>query len=248
MDKKELNDLIDRIGLTGPGGVDKIKKILKELANGSSSDSDSGGGEGGDIQIVELTYDHIPATGTLSASDLAKLDGDNCLLVMKGKYFRKTFSSNGGIDYKEIGLATVLGGVRSIYFTISKPDGEYTIAYEYPIQANNPKNQATTALENIKVGNTTYSVPLAPMIVRGTTSDSEGIIPAEGSPTWSEAYAHMLAGGLVYFMSMDELEPDVPLWISLATFVEGSIIFFGFDRENGTYWARASDSEGGGES
>lgn len=43
MDKKELNDLIDRVVLTGPGGVDRIKKILKEIANGSESGgSDSG--------------------------------------------------------------------------------------------------------------------------------------------------------------------------------------------------------------
>lgn len=192
MDKKELNDLIDRIGLTGPGGVDKIKKILKELANGS----DSEGGEGGDVQIVELTYDHLPTTGTLSASDLAKLDGDNCLLVMKGKYFRKTFSSDGGIDYKEIGLTTVLGGVRSIYFTASKPDGEYTIAYTYPVEANT-QTQAHTPLENIKVGNTTYSVPLSPMIVEGDISD-EHFVPNAGQPSYAEAKAHFLAGGLVF--------------------------------------------------
>ena len=205
MDKKELNSLIDRVILTGPGGVDKIKKILKELANGSGSDSDSEGGEGGDVQIVELTYDHIPATGTLSASDLAKLDGDNCLLVMKGKYFRKTFSSNGGIDYKEIGLATVLGGVRSIYFTASKPDGEYTIAYEHPIEANT-RTQATTALENIKVGNTTYSVPLSPMIVAGTVSN-DAFTPVNGAPTYDEAFEHMFKGGLVYLLQAIDGEP-----------------------------------------
>lgn len=215
MDKKELNDLIDRIGLTGPGGVDKIKKILKELANGN----DSEGGEGGDVQIVELTYDHIPATGTLSASDLAKLDSDNCLLVMKGKYFRKTFSSNGGIDYKEIGLATVLGGVRSIYFTASKPDGEYTIAYERPVEAN-IQAQTTTPLENIKVGNTTYSVPLSPMIVQGTYETPEGgdlpiFQPSDDAPTWAEAKNHMFNGGLVYFVM---LEDGVPANVGLAAY------------------------------
>ena len=36
MDKKELNSLIDRVSLTGPGGVDKIKKVLKELSDASS--------------------------------------------------------------------------------------------------------------------------------------------------------------------------------------------------------------------
>ena len=201
MDKKELNDLIDRIGLTGPGGVDKIKKILKELANDNGSEE----GESSDVQIVELTYDHLPATGTLSASDLAKLDNDNCLLVIKGKYFRKTFSSNGGIDYKEIGLTTVLGGLRSIYFTASKPDGEYTIAYTYPVEANT-QNQALAALENIRVGNTTYSVPLAPMIVAGTVSN-DTFTPSEGAPTYNEVLEHMFKGGLVYLLQIIDGEP-----------------------------------------
>lgn len=39
MDIKELNKLIDRISLTGPGGIDKIKKVLKEVADSSDSDS-----------------------------------------------------------------------------------------------------------------------------------------------------------------------------------------------------------------
>ena len=39
MDKKELQNLIDRIGLTGPEGIKKIKKVLKELSDGSSSGS-----------------------------------------------------------------------------------------------------------------------------------------------------------------------------------------------------------------
>lgn len=39
MDKKELQNLIDRISLTGPEGIKKIKKVLKELSDGSSSGS-----------------------------------------------------------------------------------------------------------------------------------------------------------------------------------------------------------------
>lgn len=215
MDKKELNDLIDRIGLTGPGGVDKIKKILKELANGSGSE----GGEGGDVQIVELTYDHLPATGTLSASDLAKLDGDNCLLIINGKYFYKTFGASGGFDYHEIVSANVLGGVRSIYFTASKPDGEYTIAYTYSVEANT-QNQATTALENIKVGNTTYSVPLSPMIVRGTIDQDSTpfmFIPSSGSPTFAEARDHMFNGGIVYMLILDGNSELVGTFIATCT-------------------------------
>ena len=115
----EANPTIEDGDVTTPLNALKIGESVYTVDSDSNSD----------IQIVELTYDHIPATGTLSASDLEKLDSDNCLLVMNGKYFRKTFGSDGGIDYKEIGLTTVLGGVRSIYFTASKPDGEYTIAY-----------------------------------------------------------------------------------------------------------------------
>lgn len=37
MDKKELQNLIDRISLTGPEGIKKIKKVLKELNDVSSS-------------------------------------------------------------------------------------------------------------------------------------------------------------------------------------------------------------------
>jgi hypothetical protein len=85
---------------------------------------------------------------------------------------------------------------------------------------------------------------LAPMIVRGSSSDREGVTPAEGSPTWSEAYAHILAGGLVYFISIDPAEPDVTSWISLATYAEDGIIIFGFDRENGTFWSPTSEPEG----
>jgi hypothetical protein len=181
-------------------------------------DSDSNS----DIQIVELTYDHIPATGTLSASDLAKLDSDNCLLVMKGRYFRKTFSSDGGIDYKAIGLTTVLGGVRSIYFTASKPDGEYTIAYEHPIEANT-QTQATTALENIKVGNTTYSVPLSPMIIAGTVSN-DAFAPNENAPTYNEALEHMFQGGLVYLLQTFDGEPYC---VRLAEYASSSNITAG---------------------
>lgn len=195
----EANPTIEDGDVTTPLNALKIGEFVYTV--GGDSDSN--------IQIVELTYDHIPATGTLSASDLAKLDSDNCLLVMKGKYFRKTFSSDGGIDYKPIGLTTVLGGVRSIYFTASKPDGEYTIAYEYPIEANT-QTQATTALENIKVGNTTYSVPLSPMFVEGTISQGGGIVsftPASGAPAWQDAYTHIAQGGPLYFVLLANGDP-----------------------------------------
>jgi hypothetical protein len=64
MDKKELNDLIDRVVLTGPGGVDKIKKILKELANDSGSGSGSGGSVSPSPMIVRGTYDDLAGAFT----------------------------------------------------------------------------------------------------------------------------------------------------------------------------------------
>lgn len=208
--KKVIERIVESSGAPNENDLWLNGTTLKKFHNGewvtiSGSNSGGGGDSDSDIQIVELTYDHIPATGTLSASDLAKLDSDNCLLVMKGKYFRKTFSSNGGIDYKEIGLTTVLGGVRSIYFTASKPDGEYTIAYTYPVEANT-QTQPNATLENIKVGNTTYSVPLSPMIVAGTVSN-DAFTPVDGAPTYDDAFEHMFKGGLVYLLQAIDGEP-----------------------------------------
>lgn len=207
--KKVIERIVESLGAPNENDLWLNGTTLKKFQNGqwvTISGGNSGGGGGGsdsDIQIVELTYEHLPATGTLSASDLAKLDSDNCLLVMKGKYFRKTFSSDGGIDYKEIGLTTVLGGVRSIYFTASKPSGEYTIAYTYPVEANT-QTEANATLENIKVGNTTYSVPLAPMIIDGIEYDYYGggnnaynFVPLNSQNTADKAIQHMLSGGAV---------------------------------------------------
>lgn len=206
----------------------------------SLSDSSGSGDTPTDIQIVELTYDHLPATGTLSASDLAKLDGDNCLLIINGKYFYKTFSANIGFDYHEIASANVLGGVRSIYFTASKPDGEYTIAYTYSVEANT-QTQANAALENIKVGNTTYSVPLSPMIVEGTVSE-EAFTPSEGAPTWEEAQEQMFNGGLVYLMGTSDGEPIV---VCLAT-EANPLVIVASTSDGFFFWDKPSADPGDG--
>lgn len=225
--KKVIERIVEGIGAPGENDLWLNGTTLKKFQNGawvaiSGGNSGGGGDSDSDIQVVELTYDHLPATGTLSASDLAKLDSDNCLLVMKGKYFRKTYGSDGGIDYKEISLTTVLGGVRSIYFTASKPDGEYTIAYTYPVEANT-QTQATTSLENIRVGNTTYSVPLAPMIVAGTVSN-DAFTPGEGAPTYDEVLEHMFKGGLVYLLQTFDGEPYC---VRLAEYASSSNITAG---------------------
>lgn len=225
----EANPTIEDGDVTTPLNALKIGESVYTVEGNSDSE----------IQIVELTYDHLPATGTLSASDLAKLDSDNCLLVMNGKYFRKTFSSSGGIDYKEISLTTVLGGVRSIYFTASKPDGEYTIAYTYPIEANT-QTQPLAVLENIKVGNTTYSVPLAPMIVEGTFDENGYFTPGEGTASWSDAHEQMFNGGLLYLVATEDGEPVV---VFLAAFANPVTI--GAPTDEGFILWPNPDSEGG---
>ena len=55
MDKKELQNLIDRISLTGPEGIKKIKKVLKEMSQSDNREGD-GGGSGGtsDYKTVKL--------------------------------------------------------------------------------------------------------------------------------------------------------------------------------------------------
>lgn len=244
--KKVIERIVESPGAPSENDLWLNGKTLKKFQNGEwvviSGGNSGGGGDSdsdSDIQIVELTYDHLPATGTLSASNLAKLDSDNCLLVMNGKYFRKTFSSNGGIDYKEIGLTTVLGGVRSIYFTASKPGGEYTIAYTYAIEANT-QTQANATLENIKVGNTTYSVPLAPMMVTGTINENGNFTPGEGTVSWSEAQEQMFNGGLVYLVATANGEP-VAVFLATAAkpdnicaFIDdGSVLWHNPDSEDG---------------
>ena len=55
MDKKELQNLIDRISLTGPGGVDKIKKVLKEISQSDNREGNGGSGGGtSDYKTVKL--------------------------------------------------------------------------------------------------------------------------------------------------------------------------------------------------
>lgn len=60
MDKKELQNLIDRISLTGPEGIKKIKKVLKELndGNGGGGGSSSGSmGEDEEYTIAQALND-----------------------------------------------------------------------------------------------------------------------------------------------------------------------------------------------
>ena len=69
MDKQDLIKYIDRINLTGPGGRDKIKKILMDFAiNGAGG----GGGGGGDDDTLDKyvfyggSESSIPVDGSTS--------------------------------------------------------------------------------------------------------------------------------------------------------------------------------------
>lgn len=57
MDKKELQNLIDRISLTGPEGIKKIKKVLKELNDGSGGSPSGSMGEDEEYTIAQALND-----------------------------------------------------------------------------------------------------------------------------------------------------------------------------------------------
>lgn len=64
---------------------------------------------------------------------------------------------------------------------------------------------------------------LAPMVVEGTFEyDTDTLIftPADGSPTYAEARAHMNAGGLVYMLELYEGEPDRTYLATHASFYQ----------------------------
>lgn len=169
----------------------------------SLSDSSDSGDSSSAIQIVELNFDgSIPKTGTMSADDIAKLEGDDCFLVINGKYYYKSFESDSGIDYNEFKLTNILGGVRTIYFTVNKSTGAYTINYTYPVQANLEASGTLPELENIKVGNTVYRLPAAgSLVVYGHTDDNALFVPDEGEPTWAQAVEVFINGGSITLVS-----------------------------------------------
>lgn len=69
MDTKELNNLINRITLTGPGGVDKIKKVLKEIIE-----------SGGDVTEEELQEALAEKQDTLvSGNNIKTINGQTVL-------------------------------------------------------------------------------------------------------------------------------------------------------------------------
>lgn len=48
---------------------------------------------------------------------------------------------------------------------------------------------------------------LSPMIVSGTVAADGDFTPGSGAPTFAEALEHMYAGGIVYFLTLEDGEP-----------------------------------------
>lgn len=121
MDKKELNDLIDRVVLTGPGGVDKIKKILKELVS-ESDDSGSDDGSGCKClapMIVEGTVDaqdnFIPASGAHTWAEAY----DH---MLNGGLVYFLFTENGASTGCQLATACFSDAIESLYSHWVNPD------------------------------------------------------------------------------------------------------------------------------
>ena len=154
------------------------------------------GAEALGVQIVELTYTgSLPTTGTLTQEQYDKLASDNCLLVIKGKYYHKSFEgSNGGLDYLPLTTENYMNGVRSTYFTVGEDKG-WTLNYSKFVEANS--GTATSELEKLKVGNTTYKIthpaPQYGITVSGTISGNV-FTPSNDTVTYADAVAAYLAG------------------------------------------------------
>jgi len=148
------------------------------------------------VQIVELTYTgSLPKTGTLTQEEYDKLASDNCLLIIKGQYYHKSFAgSTGGLDYMPLTLTNYMNGVRNTYFTVGS-DKKWTLNYEKFVEANS--GTATTELEKLKVGNTTYKIthpaPQYGITVSGTISGNV-FTPSNDTVTYADAVAAFLAG------------------------------------------------------
>ena len=163
------------------------------------------------MQVFELNISgSFPQTGTLSTEEIETLSSDNCVLVINNRSYYKSYESEGGMDYLPLGITSVNDGLRTIYFTVDKTTGDYTIAYRYPIQANVQTNGTPSKLENIKVGNTTYSVPLSPMVVEGSLNANNKVFtPASGQPTFNDAREHFSSGGSIIFkIILDDVDPQ----------------------------------------
>ena len=87
MDTKELNNLIDRISLTGPEGIKKIKKVLKELSDRS-----------GDLSLEEIEVMINQALEAYSEAELQKAIENDYFVLDPGE---ETYAYGVLIDFTE---------------------------------------------------------------------------------------------------------------------------------------------------
>lgn len=154
------------------------------------------------MQIVELTYDgSLPQTGTLTQEQYDKLDSDNCLLKIKNRYYYKSYGSPTGIDYLPLIVTPYMNGVKRTYFTANKDSGGWTLNDTVFVEANHQLDagQVASEIENIKIGNTTYTIPRVLVVPGATAEGSNAFVPTNEHPTFEEALAVFTSGGSVVF-------------------------------------------------
>lgn len=151
----------------------------------------------GKLETVSLDINLVPATGTLTEEQLTKLESDNCLLLINGRIYRKSFESNSGLDYLPLGTTTYMDGIRSTYFTVTKSTRKYTLAYTKYIEANQEVESGRTLapLENIKVGNTTYAVTSGYVVeCEPDARQTHEVVALDGQPSFADMFAAFTRG------------------------------------------------------
>ena len=149
MDKQDLIKYIDRINLTGPGGRDKIKKILMEFAvNGGG-----GGGGGGDDNPTLGRYVYYGGT-----ENVLPINGSTSNIVntfnKTTKSITKDVSCTTKYYYISIPIAYTLKSVVTenaeviTGFFNNKgtylQNGDYYNLYEFHLSSNIPLNTDIT--------------------------------------------------------------------------------------------------------
>lgn len=135
MDKKELQNLIDRISLTGPEGIKKIKKVLKEMSQSDNREGDEGGGSAPDYKIVRLLLNDAAGDSGYFES-LADIIDTTC----SGKYVGGVFVGDSvgiegpnGFRYTNITLCEYTHFIDGNSGVLIKDSEDYTLEiYDSP--------------------------------------------------------------------------------------------------------------------
>lgn len=148
MDKKELNDLIDKVALTGPGGIDKIKKILKTIL-------EKGGSGSGDVTQEELQealaekQDVLKSGATIKTINNISILGQGNIAIPKGEKGDIGDTPNFTVGNVTTGepntpvVVTITGTKENpvLNFTIPKglrgEQGDTGVSADYPITVYN---------------------------------------------------------------------------------------------------------------